>query len=194
MNVFIQEIMFLATSVRVWLLLVLALMVIGRRRLRNANNPDAVFTKSSFDRPIKILIWANVIILVANLNACFFAGPIRGRILDAQSGKPVVGAVVSAGCSHENPPIRMPWYFELMRQRGRGAGRSTKTDLNGNFHVSWYGYEAWKAACTKNTVEFYADNYTPHSLPYSNGKLVVGWPTRAFVELEIELSPKAQTK
>lgn len=187
MNAFLQEIIFLATSIRVWLLVALVLFLVFRYRLRSQTDENLVKMRNSFSRYIKFLVWANGIFFVLNMNAWLFSGPISGRVVDAETGKPIVGVKVLAECSHENAPIIFTWYFELFRQKGKGAGQVAITDVDGYYYLPWYGYGSWKSACLKNGVEFTADNYLRYHLPYMNGKLISSGPTRAFSSLTIKL-------
>ena len=190
MNEFVNEIIFLATSIRVWLLILLVLFLFSRHRLKNQTDENMVKMRNSFSRYIKFLAWANGIFFVLNMNAWVFSGPISGRVVDVETGEQIAGVRVYASCSHENAPIIFTWYFELFRQKGKGAGRVTITDADGYYHLPWYGYDSWKSACFKNEVDYSVEGYSYHHLPYMNGKLIVGGPTRAFSFLTIELNPE----
>lgn len=188
MNAFVNEIIFLATSIRVWLLILLVVFLVSRYRLRSQTDENLGKIRNSFSQYIKVLAWVNGIIFVFNINALFFSGPISGRVVDADTGMPISGVSVLAECSHENAPIIFTWYFELFRQKGKGAGRVTITDADGYYHLPWYGYDSWKSACFKNEVDYSVDGYSYYHLPYMNGKLIVGGPTRAFSFLTIKLT------
>lgn len=190
MNEFLQEIVFLATSVRVWLLILLVLFLFSRYRLRSQTDENMVKMRNSFSRYIKVLAWANGFFFVLNMNAWLFSGPISGRVVDAETGKPIAGARVSAGCGHDSPPpIKMPWYVVILYQRGPGVGRKTTSDVNGYYRLPWWGYGAWKIKCLANGLSVAAGGYEEvrYSHADANGNIVSA-PTRLFSFSTIEMN------
>jgi hypothetical protein len=105
----------------------------------------------------------NVWFLGAHYNALFGSGPLRGVVVDVNTGKPIEGVIVRATWNSGGmPPAGPAWIFflnRISRLKCSVGSEQMVTDSSGRFSSNqWYGAKVWHG-CGRGTYFTSARGY-----------------------------------